>query len=747
MPVSTSSHLSRYSFNRLISGLTLAATLALQTAPLWQASASTQPPSPAPTSTGLSGTCAVNHTAFLIPIVDRQLIRLEAQLFQNDAQTFQTLYFILESIAAFDDEATQVFYLQRAWLPTNSDRDPIWPEKLAQFAQTEQHAAALYQVDRTLAIVQKLSNNQQTFKAQALITLAQYYQILLSPEQATQTLTLARLIQPHLNEPEIQANNWLQISQLYQVLGDTQAAQASLQAAQTQAQQLDPINSSVQYIEQGIAQRYLEADQPEQALSYANAHRNPVAKALVLNEVAQYYAHDQNQVDQATTLFQQALQLLQNNSNYEGAWWQTLETLAQINPDLALSLMPSESNEFQRLPVFTQAAFAYAQAGNAQKASQMLSQVKANLLLMDGIWRSDSIKTLVSQSMEAELYEFALQTMKTLEPTLDGFTPVTAFQIFIDEIFPVLAEQNNFTLWQQAIEQMPEDGGGSKDEEIARLAVAYTRANQLDQALALAEIPAFSPEATALREIHVRAAIAVALFEAPETVDAGKAMLAELQTMAMGQSDASLAHALSRVLIAYNQANQPLPTDISQILGETIQGIPYPEQDGVALAVIIAFVDNRQFDLALNIAELLDPTVSQIHDLALSYLATIADIDQYSDLILQSIDAQSYPTVQVRILLDVVADNLFEQDPEVLSPYLEKARSLTLTIPGPESEEIPHEFDPSIILENYSDRGSLLETIAMYYSFIGMDEDAIATANLLQDTTLRQKVLTQIRCY
>jgi tetratricopeptide (TPR) repeat protein len=743
MQISTSSR--RYAIHCLISGLTLASTLAVQLAPIGQAMAQMSPADDLPRVEDQFESCEISHTAIFAPVLDRQLLRLDAQLAQGDAAVFETLNFIFEALK-MGDEALQIQYLNRAFLGDPATTNTVWPEKLVDFASTEHRETAIYGVDRALELVTGLSESLHV-KALMLVTVAHYYSILDAPEKARETLALAQQVLPGLPTPEVQVDYLISIGQVYQGLGDTAAAQTVLQMAQAKAQQVESSGPIVQRVELAIARIHIAANQPQQALDYAQT-RDRVTQALILHEVAKTYAAEPSQTSQAIALLQQAIQLLQGDTDYEGYWWQTIEILAQLDPDAALALIPARTDAFQQLSTLTQAVLGYAKAGETNRATQMLNQIKTQLLEIDGIWRSGYIDALAVQLMETGDYALVLQTMATLSPTLDTTSPVSPTSIWVAHILPTLAQNNDLALWQQALELMPNDGGNTKDNQLALLAVAYVNANQLDRALALAEIEAFSPEATFFRNIHVRAAVATTLMDSSETAQMGQTLMREIQTQVMNQSNADVrAYALSQMVIAYTTAELPLPTELFPALSQAIQAMSADEREGVTMTIMIALSDNQQFDLARQVAILLNPQTAMFYELLLNHIIDAASLAEDYAVAGSTIDSLVFITNKVNNLLILVEYGLFKQEPADLRPYLAQARELARLIPGPESEATPLEFDPSIIIENPSDRGSSLERIALYYRFLGMTDDAIATANLIQGPTLRQKVLSQINCY
>jgi tetratricopeptide (TPR) repeat protein len=782
-PVSSTAYRSPKS---LISAVMLVLTLTLQTLfPVWKASANSE--KDPEIAYGDSEFCQADRIQLYGPMIDQQFMRFSDEFTrQNYATAISALFFMAEITNTLPNSNAKIERLSPSLLPDPNSDELLWSQRLATIkaaGQTEQMIAIL---DKALQILQEMPPDSLTtlsrdMRPRLLVTLARHYQALGESQKALSTVDLARKILPQQQDPEGLASTFLVIAETYFRLGEVNTSQEILKLAEAEAKKVTepdetartqqlaevgrhyaqigdfasarrisqalkdiPINQS--QLDQAIATQYLNRNQPQQAISVANAIQEPRFKAATLGEIAHYYATQANNPAQANTLFTRAIQLLQGQSTLEDQLVIVLEKFAQFNPDAALPLINQLSAWHLKLSPLSQTAVAYAQAGEAEKTTQVLSQIQTELQPLDPDLNRFYITQVIETAMQSEQYAFAFQVASALSTNLD---PAIQSGILRQTMIPTLIEKNELTLLRQVVDVMVEDTMGLKTTEgLAPLAAAYVQNNQIEAALALATIPTPSHYHAFSRSVEIRAVVARELALVGKSKDS-QALFTAIQAEITAIPDTYLkTTTLGKLILEQAKAKQPVSPDLKQLLANSAKTLIPINRESALMDLLNQLTNLNQLTLALEFTLLLDPTESTLRESLLSSLSEIAHRQGQFLFSLRAIDALQSPVSKVIQYISLAEHAAFSgiQPYEILD-LIEPVASVAISIPGPENNTIPLGND-QIPIEDGFDRGSLLERIAMLYILIGSTEKARETVTLLQDPAARGRILNQrFACY
>ena len=129
----------------------------------------------------------------------------------------------------------------------------------------------------------------------------------------------------------------------------------------------------------------------------------------------------------------------------------------------------------------------------------------------------------------------------------------------------------------------------------------------------------------------------------------------------------------------------------------------------------------------------------------LSSASALSQQDRF-DLALPVVDQLTQDGSKISLLLAIAQRYGELQQVDAALPLLDKALQLAQTIPGEESQFEYFGSDGTTEIPVENDRGSFLEAIALQYAQLKQTDQAVQTANRLQEASLRQQVLKAVQC-
>ncbi len=154
------------------------------------------------------------------------------------------------------------------------------------------------------------------------------------------------------------------------------------------------------------------------------------------------------------------------------------------------------------------------------------------------------------------------------------------------------------------------------------------------------------------------------------------------------------------------------------------------------------FFDAQRYDVAFQIAQAMpEPTRRsfQINRIFSKFLEQ-GELNQAKEVV-KAIDA---PNIRSRSWIEL-ANRLVQNDPSQAIEPLNQAFQFALRVSDPESKVV--RVNETIILQDDSDRASLLEDIATLQARLGQIDQAMQVAQKIQDAKIRNSLQQRINCY
>lgn len=154
------------------------------------------------------------------------------------------------------------------------------------------------------------------------------------------------------------------------------------------------------------------------------------------------------------------------------------------------------------------------------------------------------------------------------------------------------------------------------------------------------------------------------------------------------------------------------------------------------------YLDAQQYEFAIEIARGMEEEGEQRRLLS-EAVAQLLETEQY-DVALPVIEALPKPEEQTRFLLEVADRYIARDEIDRATEILTRAFAVAQTIEGPESRTIQVREDLEV--DDSSDRGSMLEAIALKYAEVGQYNQAVEVARMLQNPGNRDSLLQRLGC-
>lgn len=514
------------------------------------------------------------------------------------------------------------------------------------------------------------------------------------------------------------------------------------------------------------------------AAQLAQTIPHPESQAIALTEVARQYIEQGNRRAAATT-FARAVQVARLMTDAEFTLEQITSLYAVAQPNAALSIARSIQDPEKRSNVLFEIALRYQLSGRAKRAEAVIQEVVTTVPQVSSDWQTFHLQHLITRAIEADAYGLAIMLTEGLT---DSFLVASRDPLLLD-IVDAAVQDNQLAAARQATEAIPRANPYLRSQALQQLATAYIQTNETEKALDL--IDRLDP-AYPLQQVQLQAAIArelwrmgeteaaVALFAqtrqqaamlstATEQIEAWGSLLLEQSNATRSNDSSDLDHAFTNSLIddQIGSLNDLLPdsgnaaSDASVFAAEktamidqlqaVVQQLPDDYTGSTYLRGIVERLSIAgHLDIALRVA-MTNPLDAERNS-QLSTVGYAALLAGKPEMVMQVVQVNTAPEQQVRTLLELANRYIQTNQSESALPLLTQAVQLARRIPDPESRVLTLGTDGGTVVEDESDRGSLLESIAITYGQLNRPE-ALEVAELIQDKTLRDRVKQRLQCF
>jgi hypothetical protein len=534
------------------------------------------------------------------------------------------------------------------------------------------------------------------------------------PQQAQPILASALAIAARIPVGRDQSNVMHQLAIAYAELRDFDRATQLTEQWLSQTQK-----ASETWL--AIAQQYLLAQQPDSALQLRPKLSEIAHQAQLLSATAAYYVR-QDQLQTATPLFQQALQVIRSHPRWSGAekeWelGQVLTRYAQTGQADAVraELQSLTQNRDAKDAVLAALVTAYHQANRPQDVSAMLSarleQIRGNT---DSSWQQFELQNLLQQATQVQQFDWIAHQWQVISSLGNPW-----FAVALATTYAQTGEYRSVLKWVDQI-----DDQRYPLLEIELLTAIARQAHQDQQ-------PKWATKL--LRRAEQRTVKRARALEKRFAQEGGDQLL----------RDGFRPRAYARIASIYGLMGHT--AQMNRLLDRVIEldrqtGDPQLAQPSDSPIAILT--EAKQYTGALRIALSIDNL-----EIREQHLQTVAaGLLEQNNLALALSVVEQLKNPAVKTLLLIAAAQRPQVPSEKALLLLAQATALAQSVPGEESQfdYLGREGDTVIPMEN--DRGSLLEAIALQYARIGQFERAYAVARRLQEQSYRASVEHNITC-
>jgi hypothetical protein len=621
--------------------------------------------------------------------------------------------------------------------------------QLNQQLKSPQKSRAL--LDQLLTLTNRLPSANSSDKTRAFIAIARQYAVLGQPRIANNLMARSRQIEPQIKAPDLRAIALIEMAEAYAELSQPQVAQTIL----TQVEKIVPqlaVEESNRIVERA-------------AVTYARIGNYPKAQQTLqrLSKVPEAFANTQEGIVQAylsNGRLADAEKLAQSIS----ATPQKVSALAKVaiayrktpNQSTALfrqatTLAQSVEDPYQKDTLLQKLVEAYVQADQLDAALQLAKSVK-NL-------RNDTLKSVVVAHQKAGktaqakvLLSEQLVAIKALNDSWEQRGQVWA-------VIEIAIAANQFDWIREEWAQISSIDYGLMDWQIIQIAKAYAQTGQQSQAVEwVRKLPL---ENRPLEQIKALSAIALVTAQAGNSTLANQMLEQTLQTIdpldkayqarinREGGDLFSLNRfkptALASIAVVYSQMQQPEKT--RQILQQVVAFSSKIDDPSVASATdnpFAQFVEAKQYLGALQIAEgtaFPDVKKARLQTSALGLLT----LNRF-DLVQPIANQTTEPVSKTQLLLAIAQRYAELNQSQKALPYLAQAFRVAQTILGEESQFDHLGPDGGTVIPIETDRGSMLEAIAIQYAQLNQMSEAMKVANTLKEKATRDEAIQKVRC-
>ena len=619
-----------------------------------------------------------------------------------------------------------------------------------------------------LATTQSLPSGHSFLKTRLLSTIAAHYGAIGDQEIAVDLLSQARQAEANIQGDEFKAKALTEIAQAYETTGESAIALETAALALQYAESVDypnPVRRA--WVVQPIAAIYAEMGEIDQALQIVRSIEDEAYQDSSVGELAIAMAQA-GQTEEALALLQEVtlpyyqaqtlavigLQLAEDGDEQAQSLFEqaiaTADTDVYLQQEIAqkaaqagftelafnqLASLPDKTVEVRGLLAIAHHLTNVDELETVRKALQQAIDATAQA---EEYERAELSRQLIIQAIEIQAHDLALLTLQQALPAdqsvvLDGrsaheHVAITAAQVGQFDIALAIAEATE-----------PADAS-LRDRIWLAIALAYADAGNFEEALAAAERfesidRPYQPRVLAGIGLQYQSA---GMREEADVTIAQALLAAEAQ-----ESSLFRVQAFNDIALEYAKAGQiESASDLltQQVLNETTV---LSEFSFLPVEIVDSWIGIGEYTLAIQATAAVEDESTRNFHLERVFEQMIADGQQ--TLALENIEAFTLPASQVHQMLSM-AENYFQagQTPQAL-PLLARAFEVAQTVPGEESQFVYLRQD--LQADDVYDRGSLYEEIALAYGKMGAFEQGLEVARSLQDSQLREWVITRLDCY
>ncbi|HBB31238.1 MAG TPA: hypothetical protein DDZ80_28245 [Cyanobacteria bacterium UBA8803] len=618
-------------------------------------------------------------------------------------------------------------------------------------------------LNQLLQITQRLTPANSYIKTRALAAIAIQYSRLGQSEAALKVLDQARVAAGSIQDPIFTANALMDIAEGYATIFQPQPALSILPQIEQAIQKIPPNTSEpLQFILwERMATTYAQVgDYTKAEQIVAKLPQNSEAQSVAQRGIVQAYIKDQN-----------------------------LEKAERLTQAIA--------NPSQQVPALAKLAVAYHQAGQLNKAAQLLPQAvqlaQSPEVTRDPILQDALVKGLVDAHLEVgqldeafKLTQSGLNNSKeeALKAVMIAYTKAGQSdrvkqwlseqlsqirstpddweqRLYLGGLLQTAIDIKQFEWIRQEWNQIlaVDYGSGLQDWQVLNMATAYAQKGQHAQALQwVQQLPL---ENRPVLQVNLLATIALKAHQSGATEWANRLLEKTLQTIDpmvaayqekiereggnLFERDRIKPQALAAIAVVYAQMNQAETT--RQLLQQVIEldvNMSDPTIAPPADNPYAVFMEAHQYLGAMQIAQgTKDPDIRQGR---LQGSATALLKENRFDLVLPVVEQLTVPNNKTQLLLAIAQRYGELQQLDKALPILAQAFQVAQTIPGDESQQMRFGADGLTVVDVDDDRGSLLEAIALQYAQFKQFDQAYQVANRLQEKPTRDQAIERINC-
>ena len=639
-------------------------------------------------------------------------------------------------------------------------------ESLIEAGATEAVEALL---SPALAITQSLPSGHSFLKTRLLSTIAAHYGAIGNQETAVDLLSQARQAEANIQGDEFKAKALTAIAQAYNTAGEPASAIETAALAFQHAESVDypnPVRRA--WVVQPIAAIYAEAGEIEQALQIARSIEDESYKDSAVGEVAIAIAQA-GQTEEALALLQEVtlpfykaqtlatmgLQLAEDGNEQAQSLFE--QAIATADTDMYLQQEIAHKatqagftelafNQLASLPDKTvevggllEIARHYSEVDEPETARKALQQAIEATAQAEEYERAELSRQLIVQALEMQAHDLALLTLQ--QPLQTDPSVFFDGKSAHEHVALAAAQAGQFDIALATVEAVDPSYVSIRDRTWLAIALAYADAGNFEEALAAAaKIQGIDwpHQPQALAGIGLRYQKAGMREEADATIAQA------IQAAEALENSQLKVYAFNDIALEYAKAGQTeSASDLlnQHVLNETatLSDFSFQLQE-----IVDRWLAIGEYTLAIQvIAAVEDESIRNFH-LERVFEPMLAD--GQPTLALENIEAFTLPANQARQMLSI-AEHYFQagQASQAL-PLLARAFATAQTIPGEESQFIQIRQD-MLPADDFLDRGSLYEEIALAYGKMGAVDQGLEVARSLQDSELRERVITRLECY
>jgi hypothetical protein len=659
-----------------------------------------------------------------------------------------------------------------------------------QAIRQNQPQTALTVLPVLLQMSQSLPTAYSAVKTQSLTTIARHYFALGDAAQARPILDQATAAAQFLQGAEFQTKALTTIAQGYGDLGDTAQAQTLLGESLRFAQQVNhpqPVRRA--WVLEPIALTYAKWGQADQALAVVQQLRrqDPSLQsygnetiAMVIRQIAQTgdraeftaqftarfnellsQINDRSlqasllaelaalrskagQPEAAQTLLQEAIDTAKQETSeglQNNAVITVLRTYAKITGQInaVLPRINTLTDPASQATLFN--ALAELEPQTEQRIALINQGLAATRQIEDQYQRSSLMGSLLEQHLAAQRWTIALTLIQAL-PEDDPFTDKNGW---LNTLAQRATQSGDWATALAALDSLPSQWDDYRNPGFQSVAVGYAREGNFAAALDL--LPRITNSGSYPYTIRTLAALAEQARLQGDS-NRNQALLRQAQEMTEALDFApQKADALITLAIHWHKAGQR--NQAQQFQAQALQLLdPDPTMMGYQVQEMIKqYLEAQDYNGAVQLAMGI-PTIQAEQSWILNNLAEKLIEADALDAALTATNRIQKPEDKARFLVTLAAYYLTDGDLNRVTSTLDQALTTAQTIADPESRQLVFRAPPDqTIVDDPYDRASTLETIALSYANIGQLDKAMAAAQKLQDSNLRNALMQQLNCY